>query len=178
MKTSTRLLIVLVSTGLSMLIGHPHLHAQNSGVGVIKPTHTFHVKPSANNPEPDPIRLENLQPFIAQSDSMVVVVDPAVGVLRVIHINELRGSGGGNNTLQNAEQVDLTEPSDLDGNGNPEFNVQQALNAVYNNLPKGIFKTIGEARAAGLVDGDSFIAHPEGVLGCSGCTIKLYPGMN
>ncbi|MEM6802552.1 MAG: hypothetical protein AAF696_14180 [Bacteroidota bacterium] len=158
------------------MLGWPaKTYAQNSGVGVVKPTHTFHVKPANNNPVPDPVRFENLQPLVAQSDSMVLVVDPAVGVLRVIHIDQLRGAG---NSRQNAAEVELTQTSDLDGDGNVELSVQDALDAIYNNLPKGTFKTIGEARAAGLVDGDSFIAHPEGVLGCAGCTIKLYPGMN
>lgn len=162
---------------LMIIPGYTYVHAQNSGVGVANPTHTFHVKPSPNNPEQDPVRLENLQPYIAQSDTMAVVVDPAVGVLRLINLKELLG-GGGSGSLQNAGEVPLIGSSDLDGNGVQEFNVQQALNAIYNNLPKGIFKTIGEARAAGLIDGDSFIAHPKGVLGCAGCTIKLYPGMN
>ena len=82
------------------------------------------------------------------------------------------------NEIQDAPNVSLDEASDLDGDGTPELTVQEAINALSNKLPKGTFKTIGHARFAGLVDGDSFYAHPEGVFGCSGCIITLLPGMN
>lgn len=177
MKSSTKLLLYILNSCIMVFVSQHNTYGQNSGVGVVNPTHTFHVKPSAANPNQDPIRIENFQPYLAQSDSMVVVVDPATGVLRVISLYEIfersRDSG-----LQNAQETELTDIYDLDGNGLPELNVQDALEALYNRLPKGTFKTIGEARAAGLVDGDSFIAHPESVLGCPGCTIKLHPGMN
>jgi len=176
MKSSTKLLSYILMTSALSMLSHSYIIAQNSGVGTAKPTHTFHVKPLESNPVKDPVRIENLQPYLSQSDSMVVVVDPAVGVLRLIHINDFGSIIS--DSYQDASEVDLVDISDIDGDGTPEVNVQEAVNAIMNNLPKGIFKTIGDARAAGLIDGDSFIAHPDGVLGCAGCTIKLYPGMN
>ena len=162
----------------------PGLFAQNTGVGTPNPTHTLHIKPLEINPVKDPIRIENLQPYNAHTDSMILVVNPDSGVVRVMSASALIGSGGSSgdndptNEIQDASGVSLATSLDLNQDGNQELTVQAALQALTNNLPKGTFKTIGEARLAGLVDGDSFYAHPEGVFGCGGCIIKLFPGMN
>ncbi|MEM7511449.1 MAG: tail fiber domain-containing protein [Bacteroidota bacterium] len=63
--------------------------AQNNGMGTTSPTHTLHIKPDANNPNPDPIRLENLQKYEVEGDSTLLVVDPATGVLRYMTISQI-----------------------------------------------------------------------------------------
>ena len=64
-------------------------HAQNNGMGTTSPTHTLHIKPDPNNPNPDPLRLENLQEYEAEGDSSLLVVDPATGVLRYMTISQI-----------------------------------------------------------------------------------------
>lgn len=181
--------------------------AQNSGVGTPFPTHTLHVKPLASNPERNPIRIENFQPYQAQKDSMLLVVDPTMGVVRVMHIDSVKNmlvqnsikwetieeipsgfrdridnvednDSNPTNEIQNSYEVNIPFSFDVDHDGNDEKILQEALDAIAQKLPKGVFKTIGEARLAGLEDGDSFYAHPRGVLGCNGCVITLFPGMN
>ena len=81
------------------------------------------------------------------------------------------------NELQIAEEVPLVPSIDVDNDGQFETNVQQALEVISSKSPKGTFKSISEAKAAGLVIGDSFYTHPQGVFGCSGCIITLFEGM-
>lgn len=153
---------------------------QNTGVGTPNPSHTLHIKPLEANPVKDPLRVENLQEYVTHSDSMILVVDPDSGVLRVMHVDSLLNqvNQSSSSLTQDADKVLLTPTIDVDGDNNNEQNVQQAIQALTASLPKGTYKSIGEARSAGLEDGDSFWAHPNGVLGCSGCVIKLIPGMN
>ena len=167
---------IVIFLGLSWL---GHLHAQNSGVGTSTPTHTLHIKPLDLNPVRDPIRIENLQSFVRASDSMILVVDPDSGVLRVMHIDTLlaRVAASPVNQEVSASEVSISPPIDTDHDGTDEDDLREALIAIRSKLPKGTFKSIGEARAAGLEDGDLFIAHPEGVLGCSGCLIRLSSSM-
>lgn len=158
-------------------------YAQNSGIGTNDPTHTLHVKPLDLNPVRDPLRVENLQHYISETDSMLLVVDPDSGVIRIMHLDSLiqlvsSGISVSSSVPVNASSVILEPAIDYDHDDISETNVQQALSIIYSQLPKGIFKSIGEARSAGLEDGDSFYTHPEGVFGCSGCIIKLQPGMN
>lgn len=153
------------------------------GIGTENPTNTLHVKPADSNE--DPLRIENLNQ-IMQGDSALLIVDPATGVVRYLHIDSLFNhmSNAGSldldptNELQHAGEVPIVPNTDIDGDGEAELNVYQALITLGDKLPKGTFKSIGEARNAGLVDGDSFWADPKGVFGCSGCTITLYEGMN
>lgn len=65
--------------------------AQNYGIGTFDPTHTLHVKPDPGNEVKDPVRFENLQPYIEGQDSMVIVANPATGVMRVIPLRLLLG---------------------------------------------------------------------------------------
>lgn len=152
------------------------------GIGTENPTNTLHVKPA--DPNEDPLRIENLNQ-IMQGDTAFLVVDPATGVVRYMHIDSLFNYVTNNdldpdptNELQNADEVPLVPTTDIDNDGVAEQNVYQAIVALGDKLPKGTFKSVGEARNAGLVDGDSFWADPVGVFGCSGCTITLHPGMN
>lgn len=158
------------------------LHAQ-VGVGTENPTNTMHVKPLDS--DEDPLRIENLNQ-IMQGDSALLVVDPVTGVVRYLHIDSLFNHMSNfdnldtdvTNELQNAAEVPLVPATDVDNNGIAEQNVYQAILALGDKLPKGTYKSVGEARNAGLVDGDSFWTDPKGVFGCSGCTVTLHPGMN
>lgn len=153
------------------------------GIGTTNPTNTLHIKPSG--PNEDPLRIENLNQ-IMQGDSALLVVDPATGVVRYLNMDSLFNyisnindlDPDPTNELQNAAEVPIVPQTDIDNDGTPELNVYQALSVLGDKLPKGTFKSVGEARTAGLVDGDSFWADPKGVFGCSGCTITLHPGMN
>jgi hypothetical protein len=159
-------------------------NAQNTGIGTFTPTHTLHVKPDSTHPYLDPLRIENMQPYHSASDSLILVMSPDSGIIRYRPISTLPGGSavsGDNdpaNELQDASEVLMVAPVDFDQDGTPELTVEQALQALFSTIPKGIYKSIGDARAAGLQDGDSFIAHPEGILGCSGCIITLNPNMN
>ncbi len=150
------------------------------GIGVDNPTNTLHVKPT--DPNEDPIKFEDMNQ-IMQGDSAFVVVDPASGVIRYMHMDNLLDyvnftyDSSNTNELQNASEVPLNPNFDVDSNGFIEENVQEAIEALASKLPKGTFKSIAEARASGLVDGESFYTDPEGVFGCSGCIITLYEGM-
>jgi hypothetical protein len=173
-------LIVLVCFFSAVIFSE--LQAQ-VGIGTENPTNTLHIKPTDTNE--DPLRIENLNQ-IMQGDSALLVVDPATGVVRYLHIDSLFTymSNYDNldfdptNELQNAAEVPILPNTDFDNDGTAELNVYQALLALGDKLPKGTFKSVGEARNAGLVDGDSFWTHPKGVFGCSGCTVTLHPGMN
>jgi hypothetical protein len=175
-----RILIVLVVFSASLLLSD--LKAQ-VGIGTELPTNTLHVKPL--DPNEDPLRVENLNNFM-QGDSALLVVDPATGVVRYLHIDSLLAliqqyddpDNDPTNELQNALEVPIEPAIDLDNNGISEQNMHHAIWVLGSKLPKGTFKSIGEARDAGLVDGDSFLADPKGVFGCSGCTITLHPGMD
>ena len=151
------------------------------GIGTDNPTNTIHVKPADANE--DPLRIENLNEIL-QGDNGLLVVDPATGVVRYMHIDSIFNHLSvtvdldNQNELQDAEEVPLSPSMDLDNDGTNETNVQQALEILGAQLPKGTFKSIGEARIAGLVDGESFWADPQGVFGCSGCVVTLHPGMN
>ncbi len=153
------------------------------GIGTENPTNTLHIKPS--DPNEDPLRIENLNQ-IMQGDSALLVVDPATGIVRYLSIDSLFNYMSNyndldpdpTNELQNAAEVPIVPQTDFNNDGTSELNVYQALSVLGDKLPKGTFKSVGEARTAGLVDGDSFWADPKGVFGCSGCTITLHPGMN
>lgn len=150
------------------------------GIGTENPSNTLHVKPL--DPDEDPLKIENLNE-VMQGDSALLVVDPATGVVRYLHINQLISLVPANpdpdptNEWQNAVQVPIEPSADLDNNGIVEENVQEAIFTLANKLPKGTFRTISDARDSGLEDGDSFWADPEGIFGCSGCVITLHPGM-
>ena len=173
-------LIVLVCFLSTFILSE--LHAQ-VGIGTENPTNTLHIKPLDSNE--DPLRIENLNQ-IMQGDSALLVMDPTTGVVRYLNIDDLFNYMSNiddldldpTNELQNAAEVPIVPSTDLDNDGTAEVNVYQALLVLGDKLPKGTFKSIGDARTAGLVNGDSFFADPKGVFGCSGCTITLYPGMN
>ncbi len=158
------------------------VHAQ-VGIGTENPSNTLHIKPV--DPNEDPLRIENLNQ-VMQGDSALLVVDPATGIVRYLHIDSLFNymtnsedlDFDATNELQDAAGVPLSPAIDIDNDGNEESNVQEAINLLSKKLPKGTFKSIGEARLAGLIDGDSFWADPQSVFGCSGCVITLHPGMN
>ena len=172
--------IVLVTFFSTILISE--LQAQ-VGIGTENPTNTLHIKPV--DPNEDPLRIENLNQ-IMQGDSALLVVDPATGIVRYLNIDSLftymsnynDDDTNPTNELQDAAQVPIVPYIDIDNDGVVEQNVYQAIVVLGDKLPKGTFKSIGEARDAGLVDGDSFWADPKGIFGCSGCTITLHPGMN
>ena len=151
------------------------------GIGTDDPTNTLHIKPVDANE--DPLKIEDLNQ-IMQGDSAFLVVDPSTGVVRFMEIDSLLNyvnftvDQSITNELQNATQVPLDPGFDMDGNGFVEQNVQEAIELLADKLPKGTFRSIGEARDAGLENGDSFYTHPQGVFGCSGCIITLYEGMN
>lgn len=150
------------------------------GIGTDDPTNTLHVKPS--EPNEDPIRFEDINQLM-QGDSAFVVVDPASGEIRYMLMNSFLDyvnfsyDTSNTNELQNAFEVPLNPNFDVNNNGTIEENVQNAIEALADKLPKGTFKTIAEARASGLVNGESFYTDPAGVFGCSGCIITLYEGM-
>ncbi len=150
------------------------------GIGTDNPTSTLHVKPT--DPNEDPIRIEDMNQ-IMQGDSAFLVVDPASGEIRYMPMDNFLDyvsfnyDSSNTNELQNASEVPLSPNFDVDSNGFIEENVQEAIEALASKLPKGTYKSIGEARAAGLIDGESFYTDPEGVFGCSGCIITLYEGM-
>ena len=176
-KTNLIVLVCFLSTFILS-----KLQAQ-VGIGTENPTNTLHIKPLDSNE--DPLRIENLNQ-IMQGDSALLVVDPATGVVRYLTISNLSAYLSNNNDLdsdptnelQNAVEVPIEPSTDIDNDGTAENNVYQALLALGDKIPKGTYKSVGEARIAGLVDGDSFWADPKGVFGCSGCTITLHPGMN
>jgi len=151
------------------------------GIGTDTPTNTLHVKPVDANE--DPLRIENINQIV-QGDSAFLVVDPTTGVIRFMEINNLLDhvnftvDTSVTNELQDASQVPLSPFIDLDGNGFIEQNVQEAIELLADRLPKGTYKSVGEARDAGLENGDAFYTHPQGVFGCSGCIVTLYEGMN
>ena len=175
-RTTLVVLVILLSVFIL-----PGLRAQ-VGIGTDSPTNTLHVKPA--NPDEDPIRIEGLNQLM-QGDSALLVVDPESGIIRYLHIDSLVNyisalddpDTDPTNEWQNAEDVALNPGIDINNDGTEEQNVRQAIIVLRENVPKGTFKSIKEARNAGLVDGDSFWADPQGVFGCSGCTITLYPGM-
>lgn len=149
------------------------------GIGTDSPENTLHVRPL--DPNEDPLKVENLNQIV-QGDSTFLVVDPSTGVIRYMPILELGNyisiDQSNTNELQNANEVPLSPIFDVDGNGLPENNVQEAIEAFSLKLPKGTYKSVGDARLAGLNNGDAFYTDPEGVFGCSGCIITLYEGMN
>lgn len=152
-------------------------YGQNTGIGTLNPKNTLHVVPEPSNPVQDPIRIENLQLYQSGSDTSVLVVQPDSGVIRYMPISAL-GTGGGSGSIQTSSQVPLSSAIDVDGDGALETNVQEALILLSQRMPRGIYKSYGEARAAGLLDGDCFIADPAGIFGCPGCILELKPGMN
>ncbi len=177
MKISIFKAIVLI--GLVLVISNS-AKAQ-VGIGTENPTNTLHVKPADANE--DPLRVENLNEIL-QGDSGLLVVDPATGVVRYMHMDSIFNylsvtvDRDNQNELQNAGEVPLSPSLDIDNDGSDELNVQSAIETLAASLPKGTFKSIGDARTAGLVDGESFWADPQGVFGCSGCVVTLHPGMN
>ena len=156
------------------------IHAQ-VGIGTENPTNTLHIKPADSNE--DPLKIEDLNQLM-QGDSAFLVVDPSTGVIRYMPYGELLNhvtlnvDQSNTNEIQNASEVPLSPNFDVDSNGFMEENVQEAIEALASKLPKGTYKSIGEARSAGLVNGEAFYSHPEGLFGCSGCIITLYEGMN
>ncbi len=68
------------------------LSAQNTGIGTRNPTHPLHIIPDINVLNPDPIRLEKLR-LQQAGDTAVVVVDPALGILRYLPLRFLSTSG-------------------------------------------------------------------------------------
>ncbi len=151
------------------------------GIGTNTPSNTLHVKPADSNE--NPIRIEDLKK-ISQGDSTLLVVDPTTGVIRYMQIDSIfqhmsfEVDIDAENELQDADEVPLNPDLDIDSDGIAETNVQEAIEKLGQALPKGTFRSIGDARAAGLIDGDSFWADPQGVFGCSGCVVTLHPGMN
>lgn len=155
------------------------LHAQ-VGIGEDNPTNTLHVKPMV--PNEDPIRFEDMNQ-IMQGDSAFVVVDPASGVIRYMQMDNFLDyvnfayDPSSTNELQNSSEVPLNPNFDVDNDGFIDENVQEAIEALATKVPKGTYRSIAEARASGLIDGESFYTDPEGVFGCGGCIITLYQGM-
>ncbi|MFK7771533.1 MAG: hypothetical protein AB8F94_05305, partial [Saprospiraceae bacterium] len=121
------------------------------GIGTDNPTNTLHVKPL--DPNEDPIKFEDMNQ-IMQGDSAFVVVDPASGVIRYMLMDDfldyvtINNDSSNTNELQNASEVPLSPNFDVDNNGFIEENVQEAIEAFSNKLPKGTFKSISEARAS------------------------------
>ncbi|MEM6963891.1 MAG: hypothetical protein AAF573_03930 [Bacteroidota bacterium] len=175
---SNKKLIILFLFSIAACYFHK-LNAQ-VGIGTEDPTNTLHLKPM--EPEEDPLKVEDLNQ-IMQGDSAFLVVDPSTGLVRYMPIGDLLNyvnftiDQSNTNELQNASEVPLNPGFDLDNNGTVETNVQSALETIGAKLPKGTYKSIAEAKAAGLVVGDSFYTDPEGVFGCSGCIITLFEGM-
>ncbi|MEN8928246.1 MAG: hypothetical protein ABF258_08400, partial [Flavobacteriales bacterium] len=67
--------------------------AQNIGIGTTTPTHSFHIVRAPGNPNPDPLRIENLA--VSNSDTSFLVVDNN-GVVRYMNLGELRRNVSGN----------------------------------------------------------------------------------
>ncbi|MFK7810757.1 MAG: hypothetical protein AB8F74_23315 [Saprospiraceae bacterium] len=172
----------IVLIGFCTILSITELKAQ-VGIGTENPTNTLHIKPLDS--DEDPLRIENLNE-IMQGDTALLVLDPATGVVRYMLIDSLFAlipkyddpDSDPTNELQNALEVPIEPNLDLDNNGLPEQNLHQAIWVLGQKLPKGTYKSISEARDAGLNDGDSFLADPKGIFGCSGCVITLHPGMN
>lgn len=151
------------------------------GIGTENPSNTLHIKPV--DPNEDPLRIEDINKLM-QGDSALLVMDPTTGVVRYLMIDSIFNylsyevDLSPDNEIQNASQVPMSPSFDIGNTGSQEANVQAAILTLADKIPKGTFKSIGQARAAGLLDGDSFWADPTGVFGCSGCVITLHPGMN
>lgn len=171
MKGVLLFVLVLISGGV--------LCAQNTGIGTLYPKNTLHIVPEEGNSVKDPIRIDSMQLYNSATDTTFLVMDPDSGVLRYMPISALSiGNGGSGSANQSSDEVALTTPIDIDADGIPEQNVQQALILLSQRMPRGTFKSYGEARAAGLLDEDYFVAHPDGVFGCPGCLMILKSGMN
>ncbi|MFQ3336194.1 MAG: hypothetical protein ACI9E3_000196, partial [Flavobacteriales bacterium] len=63
------------------------LLAQNVGIGTTTPTNSFHIVRAPGNPNPDPLRVENLR--ITNSDTSFLVIDNN-GVVKYMNLAELR----------------------------------------------------------------------------------------
>jgi hypothetical protein len=181
-KNLYKVLVVICVTYFSSL----NIMAQNTGIGTFNPTNTLHVvSPNSNE---DPLRIEFFQNWNSSTDTAVVVYNPVTGILRTVSVSEFIEFLGVNsltdqdndpgNELQNATEVSLSPHLDANRDGVQETNVQEAISVLSDYSPRGVFKSFADARAAGLQDGDSFISHPEGKMGCSGCFFTLQPGMN
>jgi len=150
------------------------------GIGTNNPQNTLHVIPEDSNE--DPLKIEDLNRFMLE-DSSFLVVDPGTGIIRHLDKDSIFTYLGISidqsitNELQIADEVPLVPSIDIDNDGQVEINVQEALEVIHSKSPKGTFKSIAEAKSAGLVLGDSFYTHPQGVFGCSGCIITLLEGM-
>ncbi|MEM7511246.1 MAG: hypothetical protein AAF388_09970, partial [Bacteroidota bacterium] len=67
------------------------LFSQNTGLGTFDPTHTLHVVPSTGPAVKDPIRIDSLQLYKLESDTTLLAVDPALGVIRYMPLSMLKG---------------------------------------------------------------------------------------
>ncbi|MEM8900672.1 MAG: hypothetical protein AAGC85_21335 [Bacteroidota bacterium] len=67
------------------------LTGQNTGLGTYEPTHTLHVVPSTGPGVKDPVRIDSLQLYELESDTTLLAVDPALGVIRYMPLSMLKG---------------------------------------------------------------------------------------
>jgi len=170
---------ILAFTAIALFMAHSV--SGQVGIGTDNPQNTLHVVPEF--PNEDPLKIENLNEFMV-GDSAFLVVDPESGIVRYLSKNDvvdflgLDLSSSGTNEIQNASEVPLEPNIYINNDSLYVTEVQTALEVLFaTKIPKGTYKSIAEARGAGLVDGDSFYTHPQGVFGCSGCIITLYEGM-
>ncbi len=100
------------------------------GIGTDSPSNTLHLKPADSNE--NPIRIEDLNQ-IMQGDSALLVVDPATGVIRFMHLDSIFQHMtidvdiDSENELQDADEVPLNPDLDIDSDGIVESNVQAAI---------------------------------------------------
>lgn len=89
-----------------LMIGALHVNAQQVAIGHNSPTNTLHVV--AQNPGDEPLRIENLQPFIA-NDTTLLITNPANGVIRYIPLSVLSAFvGGSGSDNQNIDSLSLS----------------------------------------------------------------------
>ncbi|MGB1041316.1 MAG: hypothetical protein ACPGVD_10620, partial [Flavobacteriales bacterium] len=78
---------------LAAIIFNSQLFSQNVGVGTTSPTNSFHVVRAPGNPNPDPLRVEDLRQSV--NDTAFLVINNQ-GVVKYINFSVLRNNINGN----------------------------------------------------------------------------------
>ena len=80
--------IIKLAVIVLFVLTNNQLLAQNVGIGTTSPTNSFHIVRAPGNPNPDPLRVENLRN--TNSDTAFLVIDNS-GVVKYIYLNDLKG---------------------------------------------------------------------------------------
>ncbi len=146
----------IISVVLVLLLFNHKVFSQNTGIGTRTPTHTLHIIP---NLDEDPLRIEGLNVLQTVADSAVLVVDPALGVVRYILIDSLLSKnsvvntddqmlslGGTTLSISNGNSVDLstlnTDEQTLSINGN-SLSISSGNSVDLSGISQNIFNSNG-----------------------------------